>query len=270
MTGHGHTDRDLIERVRADVGGRRPAFFLDFDGTLAPIVDRPEAATLPPATRRLLRALADDHVVCVLSGRGLDDLRQKVGLPNLYYGADHGRRIVGPPGSGVAHEVSGRAGCALEEAAYDLERGLAAVAGVVIETKGLSLSVHYRLVQTHEWARVAETTEDVVRRFPGLALSAGKMVHEIRPDDGWNKGQALLWLLDHLDVPLDRVCPVCMGDDLTDEDMFRAVGDGGVTILVGEAGCPTRARYRLRDVEEAVGLLAAFVPPVGQTRRDGL
>jgi len=262
MMGYARIGPGVSERVRAHIGGRRPAFFLDFDGTLVPIVDRPDAATLPPATRRILGALAGTYLVCMLSGRGLDDLQQKVGLPCLYYGADHGRRIAGPPSSGVELEVSGPARRVLVEAADELQRRLSAVAGVVIEQKGLSLSVHYRLVQTGEWARVAEATEAAVRRFPGLSLSAGKLVHEIRPDDGWNKGRALLWLLDRLALSLDQVCPVCMGDDLTDEDMFRAVGDDGVTILVGDAVHSTRARYRLRDVEQAVRLLAGFVSPV--------
>ncbi len=94
-----------LPEIKAMLGIRPPVFFLDFDGTLAPIVERPEMAEMPANTRESLRALAEAHPVCVVSGRPLDFLRAKVGLDTVFYAADHGHRIVGPAGSSVDFEI---------------------------------------------------------------------------------------------------------------------------------------------------------------------
>lgn len=260
-----HGDRSLpsaldsLALIEERMDGRVPAFFLDFDGTLAPIVARPELATLPPATKDLLDVLSRRYLVCVLSGRALTDIRQKVGLPRLYFGADHGRHLVGPEGSAVENEVGAEARADLRSAARELRRLLADVQGVIVEEKDLSLSVHYRLTPETQRPAVEETVHLVGSRFPRLQRAGGKLVHELRPGDGWNKGRALLWLLDDLDLGLGQACPLCIGDDLTDEDMFRMVGDQGVSIVVGALDRPTEARFALSGPEEVARFLAFFV-----------
>ena len=136
---------DTFPIIVEQVGGRDLAFFLDFDGTLAPIAPRPDLACLPASTATLLAALAKRHLVCILSGRALPDLRRKVAIPGVFYGADHGRHIIGPDESGIEHVVGAEAREDLRSASRLLQQRLADIEGVIVEEKDLSLSVHYRL-----------------------------------------------------------------------------------------------------------------------------
>lgn len=254
---------DRLSQIREWVGSRRPAFFLDFDGTLAPIVAHPDLAELPPPTRELLSQVARRHLVCVVSGRGLGDIQGKIGLASLYYAADHGHRIMGPPGSGVVLEVGGEAQGRLEAAARELVRRLSRVDGVVVEAKGLSVSVHYRSVAKADRPVVAGAFAKVAAEFPQLRSTGGKLVYELRPDVPWDKGRAMLWLLRRLGLGQADVCPLCLGDDLTDEDMFQAADGWGLSVVVGDPDRPTGARYRLRDHGEAPALIGALAGQSG-------
>jgi trehalose 6-phosphate phosphatase len=247
-----------LSAIASDLGGRRPCFFLDFDGTLAPLALRPELAELPPGTRAILDSLAGRHPVCFVSGRALAELRHKIGIENAYYAAEHGQQILGPPESGVFLEVGTEYKPALREAAADLERRLTSISGAVIERKGLSISVHYRLVPHGLRTAVEQSVRQVALEHPRLRLSEGKMLYEFRPPGHWDKGQAVLWLLERLGTAARPCCPICLGDDLTDEDMFAAVGHSGVTVVVGPPRRPTRARYYVRDHEEVAILLDAL------------
>jgi len=252
---------ESMAEIREAIGERRPAFFLDLDGTLAPIVSHPELAEVPIRTRAVLTFVARCYLVCFVSGRGLEDLQHKIGLKSVYYAADHGHRIVGPPGSGVDLEVGSEYRDELEAAALQLGRRLALIKGALVEAKGLSLSVHYRLVEETERPFVGRAVAEVAERFPKLEVTSGKLVHELRPPGGWNKGQAILWVLERLGLGPREVCPVCLGDDLTDEDMFVATAGWGVSAFVGHEERPTRAHYRVRDCDEAASLLLALVVP---------
>ena len=252
---------DSLPEIAATLGERKPAFFLDFDGTISPLSPHPEMAEMPEEAGEMLAALAQGHVVCIVSGRDLAVLRRKVNLPSLYYAADHGYRIAGPAESGIELEVGDPEDRQeLETASYELERRLRGVAGVVVETKGTSLSVHYRLVAESEQPLVHRTVQEVAQTTPALQLTGGKLVHELRPRLPWDKGRAVLWLLGQLRLHRENSCPICIGDDLTDEDMFIAVRRWGVSVVVGERSGPTKAKYRVEDPGEVVRLLNTFVP----------
>jgi trehalose 6-phosphate phosphatase len=249
---------NALPEIRRQIGGRSCGFFLDLDGTLAPIASRPEQLWLPPETRTLLDHMARLFLVCVVSGRGLKDLQRKVGLGSVYYAAAHGHRIVGPAGSGIDLEVGGEYREDLDAAAEDLRSSLYPVTGVVVEAKGLSVSVHYRLVAEAERADVDRAVAVVASRYPGLRLTGGKLVHELGPPGDWDKGRAMLWLLEQLGRGPGETIPICVGDDLTDENMFVAAAGWGVSILVGCPGRPTMADYRLADYGEVAVFLRAF------------
>jgi trehalose 6-phosphate phosphatase len=242
------------------VGDRTPAFFLDFDGTLAPIASRPDLVRLPPRSRSVLRRLGETHLVCLLSGRGLPDLEARVDLPGVFYAGDHGFRIAGPMNSGVRLEVGAAARETLAAAAAGLHDLLDDTPGVIIEEKGLSLSVHYRLTPPVQRRRVRRAVDRVSGRMPGLLQTGGKLVRELRPGEDWDKGRAMLWLLDQLGCRPSGVCPICLGDDLTDEDAFLASTGWGISIVVGPTARRTAADYRLPSVAAAVEFLARFLP----------
>ena len=260
------------------MAGRRPALFLDLDGTLAPIAARPDLVEVPPATRELLERLAPLCPVTVVSGRGLDDLRDKVQVRSLYYAADHGFQILGPVRSRRELVVGGECRPQLELAAAALRRALQTVEGALVEEKGLSLAVHYGQVPEPRQGAVLRAVADVAERFPILRVIEGKLVYEFRPPDAWNKGKALLWIMGQLGLgrggaqspggitgaePLNGF-PIAIGDDLTDEDMFAAVEGWGAGVIVGDPGRPTRATYRVADHLEAARLLESILGVLSQ------
>lgn len=250
---------ESLPQIREFIGQRRPAFFVDVDGTLAPVAARPELVELPAATRDILGALAEHHLVCIVSGRGLADLRAKVALPQLYYAADHGHRMSGPPETGIDFEVGPDDRHDLEAAAYELDQRLRRIEGAIVETKGVSLSVHYRLVDENLRPQVAQIVREVAGSVPGFRLTSGKLVHELVPQSDWDKGRAVTWLLRRLRLGNKDTCPICLGDDLTDENMFAAVGDWGVSLVVGDPPFHSQARFSLVDHEEVARFLQAFV-----------
>jgi trehalose 6-phosphate phosphatase len=240
---------ELVDQLRtARAAAGLVLLGLDFDGTLAPIVPRPEDAALPAALRPLLHALAarPDTVIALVSGRGLRDLADRVAMPDIYYAGNHGLEIEGP-GVHRVHEAARAAADLMAATARRLETELAAVAGVIVEDKGLTLSVHYRLVGDDATAgRVRDVVRACTAGAAGIRITHGKKVVEIRPDVDWHKGRALDFLRASLTADHPGAPTVFVGDDRTDEDAFRAVGDDGWGIIVGDPPPPdTAARAAL-------------------------
>ncbi|HEX9942176.1 MAG TPA: trehalose-phosphatase [Thermoanaerobaculia bacterium] len=258
---------DRWDEIAARLDGRRPALFLDYDGTLSPIAPRPELATLPAETREVLQRLAAQFPVVIVSGRAREDTAALVGLPDLVYAGSHGFDIAGPPPMDGAPPLRLEVGEGIPEridrAAERLRRDLEGLPGVLVEPKRFAVSVHFRLADERDIPRIERAVDEAVAAVPGLRKAHGKMLFELRPDLDWDKGRALLWLLDALGLDRPEVLPVYIGDDLTDEDAFRALRGRGIGILVAEEPRQTAAAYRLRDTEEVRELLerlAATVP----------
>lgn len=257
-----------LDRLREEIGSRRPAFFLDYDGTLTPIVERPEDALLPGATREVLRRLAARYPVVVVSGRGREDVARLVDLPELAYAGSHGFDIEGPAGDGAAlrYRPAEDAEPLVAAATRALEAELAGVPGAQVEPKRYSVAVHYRRVAPERTAEVEAAVDRELAGRPGLRKTHGKKVFELRPDLDWDKGRAVSWLLRALGLDRPEVAPVYVGDDVTDEDAFRALRrqgvsgrPGGLGVLVAEEPRETAARYRLRDPEEVRRFLERFL-----------
>ncbi|HEX2223758.1 MAG TPA: trehalose-phosphatase [Thermoanaerobaculia bacterium] len=251
------------EEIARRLAGRRPALFLDYDGTLSPIAPRPELAVLPEATREVVTRLAERGPVAILSGRGRDDVAALVGLGNVFYAGSHGFDITGPPlaegGPPLRHEVGDGIPEQVERAAAALLQELAGIAGVLVEPKRFAVAVHYRLAADADLPRIEQAVDRVLAASPGLRKGLGKKVFELRPDLDWDKGRALLWLLETLglgeDGGLPLYLPLYLGDDVTDEDAFRALEGRGIGVLVAEEPRPTAASYSLRDPDEVRQLL---------------
>ena len=253
---------EQIPRWLAPLGRGRTGVFLDYDGTLTPIVDRPERATLAEGTRERLARLTDCCPVTIVTGRDIAVMQQFVQLDQVGYAGCHGLDILGPAGSGLRHAAAATLLPEVDAAEADLRAATAGIAGVLIERKRYSVSTHYRLADADEVPRIDAAVEVVARAHRGLRREGGKKVFELRPDVDWDKGRAVAWLLDAL--ALDRSAAVCIGDDETDEDLFAVLAGDGVSIVVARDGRPTAARWRVRDPAEVVrvlDLLIEALPP---------
>jgi trehalose-phosphatase len=228
--------------------GRRPAVFLDYDGTLSPIAPRPELAILPQETREVVRRLSERYPVAILSGRGREDVASMVGLDGIAYAGSHGYDIAGP---GFQHEVGEGIPETIDSAAAELSRELSGLEGVIVEPKRFAISIHFRLAQDEDLPVIERVVNEVAAHHPSLRKGHGKKLFELRPNLDWDKGKALLWILEAMD--LDRTVPLYIGDDITDEDAFRVVEIG---ILVAEEPRETLASYSLRNPDEVRRFLA--------------
>jgi trehalose 6-phosphate phosphatase len=241
---------ERLAEVRPRIENRRIAVFLDYDGTLTPIVERPDLAVLSEDMRATLKVLAEQCTVVIVSGRERHDVERLVGLDTIIYAGSHGFDISGPEGTEIQHEEGASYVPTIAQAADELEHQLAPVEGVIIENKVYALAVHYRLVRADEVGHVEHVVDGVLERHPSLRKTGGKKVFELRPGVDWHKGKAVLWLLDALGLDGPDVTPIYLGDDLTDEDAFAALKGRGIGILVSDAPAPTAADYRLRDPGE--------------------
>ncbi len=231
--------------------------FLDYDGTLVRIRERPELARLGPKRRDALRRLGRRAKVAIVSGRPLAEVRRMVGVPGLAYVGNHGLEIRAGGRTWVHPEAVRRAG-AVDRAVSAIEARIPDFPGVFVENKGLTASVHYRLAKPRLRGLLRDIVAEEVRRSRGrIVLSEGKKVFEIRPDVPWDKGRGVRALMRRAGFAGPRF-PIYIGDDRTDEDAFRALGDRGLTIRVGSCR-GTAARRCLRSVEDVWRFLAALV-----------
>lgn len=241
---------DRVDDLLEEAMGKTPAIFLDYDGTLTPIVESPDKAVLSESMRDTILSVAKRFKTAVISGRDLQDVRDKVGIDHIYYAGSHGFDIAGPGGQRETFQQGQEFLPDLDKAETMLKEKAGKIPGVLLERKKFSIAVHYRKVAREAVGQVKEAVDRVASRFDGLKASSGKKVYELRPDMDWDKGKALLWVLDSLDLKGSDVLPLYIGDDTTDEDAFRAIKDQGIGIVVMEASRPTAARYRLRDPGE--------------------
>jgi trehalose-phosphatase len=241
----------------AGADDRSFAIFLDYDGTLTPIVRDPKKASLSDSMRQTLQALAMRASVAILSGRDLDDVRERVNVDTIIYGGSHGFDITGP--RGLRKEVAAEFLPNLDLVEKELEKALPGIPGAQVERKRFSIAVHYRNAKESDLPKLERAVSEVTARHRELRRMEGKKVYELLPDIDWDKGKAVLWLLETLSLKHPKVRPIYIGDDRTDEDAFRALGQLGVGVLVSEQGCSTAARYALKNPAEVERFLRELV-----------
>ncbi|MFZ7127610.1 MAG: trehalose-phosphatase [Desulfobacterales bacterium] len=223
---------DHAEDIARWLNKGKAAVFLDYDGTLTPIVKRPEQANLSEEMRGTLLTLSRCCTVAVVSGRGLADVRERVGLEHLVYAGSHGFEIDGPDRERLRNEKGVEAMPSLDAAEQELHRRLADIEGVQVERKKFSIAVHYRNVSPEKTGAVADIVEAVLKRHDGLRRGQGKKVLELQPDVDWHKGHAVRWLMSRLGLDRTDSRPIYIGDDVTDEDAFRALRGRGLGFVV--------------------------------------
>jgi trehalose-phosphatase len=239
-----------LEHVEEIVGAgdRSLAIFLDYDGTLTPIVSRPDEAVLLNSTQAILRTLAAKMPVAILSGRELEDVRKRVGIDGVIYAGSHGFDIAGP--RGLRRQEATEFLPTLDEAEKELREKLHGIAGALIERKRFSIATHYRNITESDFSKLERDVSEIAARHRELRKIDGKKVYELLPKIDWNKGRAVIWLLEHLGLERPDALPIYIGDDRTDEDAFRALEQRGIGILVSEEPRPTTAKYLLKDPAE--------------------
>jgi trehalose-phosphatase len=247
-------------QIAGVAAARRPAIFFDFDGTLSDIVDQPGAATLVPGAEKALRSLAALYPVAVLSGRGLDDIAARVGIPGLWYAGSHGFEMIAPDGTYHSNETAAQAVPLLDRAAGELTQRLAHLPGVMVEHKRYAVAVHYRNAEPGAAVDVTAAVHDV-GNHSGLKVTSGRMVVELRPNVDWDKGRTLEWIIGEV-AGREPLLPIFVGDDLTDEDAFDAVLHDGIGIVVRhteDGDRSTAARYALDSPDRVCEFVERFV-----------
>ena len=241
MTDLPHALRDG-EQFAERLGGARPAVFTDYDGVLTPIVDRPEDALISASMREVLRELASRCPVCVVSGRDRAVVQQLMGIDDLVVAGSHGFDIWSPEAGTLEHEAGSAQEGLIENVTAELDQAVGGVPGVAIEPKKISVAAHYRLVADEgDRAKVREAVQQLLAERPDdLKMTPGKMVYELQPKLDWDKGRAVLYLIDALGLDGDDVIPLYLGDDITDEDAFQALKGRGIGIYVGSQTDPER------------------------------
>jgi trehalose 6-phosphate phosphatase len=230
---------DVIVNKCCSLGGKeslitskRLIFFLDYDGTLTPIVSRPDLAIVSEEMKNTVEKLSKLYTVAIVSGRFRKDVENLLGIENLFYAGSHGFDILGP-GFEMIHPEAKKAISVVSEITAKLKKELEGIEGTLVEEKKFSVAAHYRLVENEEdIAKIQDLVESIARDKEEVRLMHGKKVFELLPNIDWDKGQAIRWIMDALKIPWEDATVVYIGDDVTDEFAFRAIRTRGVPILV--------------------------------------
>ncbi|CAN0891560.1 Trehalose-phosphate phosphatase A [Linum grandiflorum] len=259
-----------FDQIAKIASGKRIALFLDYDGTLSPIVDNPDCAFMSNEMRSAVKQVAECFPTAIISGRSRDKVYEFVGLTELYYAGSHGMDIMSPP---VRDSVTADKEVNLFQPAseflpmidevfnslVEITRG---IKGAKVENNKFCVSVHYRNVDDKYWDVVAQSVRKVIENNPRLRLTHGRKVLEVRPVIDWDKGKAVTFLLESLGLTnCDDVLPIYVGDDRTDEDAFKVLRERncGYGILVSSVPKESNAYYSLRDPSEVMEFLKSLV-----------
>jgi trehalose 6-phosphate phosphatase len=226
---------------------RRKLLILDFDGTLAEIANMPHEVVLDKNTEKILTAIErlPSYLLAVISGRRLDDLRSFLHMRNAIYVGNHGFELKGlkfslPRQARIAEKIEIKMRLLCKE----LKENLCDIPGVWIEDKSCTISLHYRNVPKDESALFGRKVRHLRKIHSHLPICwrEGKKVWDIRPKVKWDKGEAALYLARKFVGAL----PIVIGDDVTDEDMFKRLKRRAITIRVGYSR-QSAAEYYLKS-----------------------
>lgn len=235
-------------------------------------MDKPDLAFMSDSMRAAVKAVASHFPAAIISGRALEKVTSFVKLAELYYAGSHGFDILGPRqesgDSSVKHQPVPWAVKLIDQVHDELLPRIALIEGASVEHNKFCVSVHYRLCP-ERWPEVEAALEEVLAGHEQLHVTRGRKVYEVRPKVEWDKGKALLYLLQSLGLQGGGVCIFYLGDDVSDEDAFRALTDHGlgVGILVSTHAKPTAARYTLSGPAEVEAFMWRLVE-VGVRRRE--
>jgi len=228
------------------------SLFLDFDGTLTPLIDHPDQVRLSPAVKAAIESLVQhpDIVVGIISGRELSDLQRRVGIRGIYCSGNHGLEISGPHRAFVEPSAAEHVE-KLKKLSVALAERLQTISGAFVENKGFTAAVHYRRVPEAQWddlRRIVHAT--LANAHHPFQLSSGNKVFDIRPRVHWSKADAVKWIREQV---APHSLPIYGGDDTTDKDAFAALAEG-ITVKVGAAP-QSQAQYLIECQEQVLDFL---------------
>ncbi|KAI3424243.1 hypothetical protein D9Q98_009599 [Chlorella vulgaris] len=256
-----------FSQIAAQAAGKLVAVFLDYDGTLTPIVSNPDQALMSEHAREAVRRVAQLFPTAVISGRGREKVQQFVRLEELYYAGSHGMDIVGPqveggPHADLAFQPAAQYAPLMDGVYAELLEGVSSIVGSSVEHNKFCVSVHFRNCAPEDYPAVVGVVDAVSAAHPELRVTRGRKVLEVRPQVDWDKGTALAHLLEMLGLadPSQVYC-IYIGDDRTDEDAFQVLADKqlGGGILVSTKAKPTAGLWTLRDPAEVAAFLNRLV-----------
>ncbi len=239
--------------------------FLDFDGTLSPIAPTPGEAILPADTKKILNKLAAMRgvIVSLISGRGINDLKKKAGVKGILYSGNHGMEI---EGKGIAFR---RVVSEAERTETGKIKSMAAAAcsglkGVKVEDKGGSITVHYRLAGVMDSAILKKRMmflKDRLKKHGLYFIRKGKKSFEVIPVNGWNKGMAVLLIIEKFRKMrgIRDFGAIYIGDDRTDRDAFKVLKGDGAGVFVGKSKNGYGADFSVKDTMEAAQFLKKII-----------
>jgi trehalose-phosphatase len=241
-------------------GKEKVIFFLDYDGTLTPIVERPDMAKISDAMRDTVKKLAEKFPVSIVSGRMREDVQNLVGIEGLFYAGSHGFDIKGPDFEVIqpkAKEVIPL----VEKIIVDLHTQLDKIEGAIIEAKKFSVAVHYRMVEEgSQVVKIKGIVDSIIaENKKDLRLLSGKKVFELLPNMEWDKGKAIRWIVKSMKVDWQNTSVVYIGDDTTDEFAFSAIRTRGTGILVSSIDKNSLAHFKLNSPNQARELFEQII-----------
>ncbi|KZV28918.1 putative trehalose-phosphate phosphatase J [Dorcoceras hygrometricum] len=260
----------MFEEMMSVSKGKQIVVFLDYDGTLSPIVEDPEHAFMTNEMRDAVKGVAKFFPTAIVSGRSRAKVYSFVRLSELYYAGSHGMDIKGPTEGLKRGRENQTVLCQpareflpiINEVYRTLIDKIKHIPGAKVENNKFCLSVHYRCVEEKNWAKLGDEVKSIVKGYQQLRLTQGRKVIEIRPTIKWDKGNALEFLLESLGyAEWNDIFPIYIGDDRTDEDAFKVIRrkGQGLGILVSESPKETYASYSLNEPSEVMDFLTQLV-----------
>uniref|UniRef100_A0A5B7C0Q7 Trehalose 6-phosphate phosphatase n=1 Tax=Davidia involucrata TaxID=16924 RepID=A0A5B7C0Q7_DAVIN len=260
----------MFEQITNASKGKQIVIFLDYDGTLSPIVEDPDRAFMTSEMRDAVRDVAKYFPTAIVSGRCRAKVYNFVRLSELYYAGSHGMDIKGPEKGPKYRKGNQAVLCQpareflpmIDQVYKALIEKTKSIPGAKVENNKFCVSVHFRCVDEKRWTVLAEQVRSVLSGYPKLRLTQGRKVLEVRPTIKWDKGNALEFLLESLGYANSNdVLPVYIGDDRTDEDAFKVLRNRGqgFGILVSKVPKETNASYSLQEPSEVMYFLQRLV-----------
>jgi len=235
------------KKISEKLVGKKRFFFFDYDGTLTPIVKKPELAKLDSRIKDILRKISKANKVAIISGRPLSEIKNFIGIKNIIYSGNHGFEIE-IKGKKIIQNTDHWTKNEIRRIKDKLAKEIKKIDGAFLEDKGLTLSVHWRLTSKKDLPKLFALIRETIRANSRLKLTKGKKVWEIRPNINWHKGKAVRFVMSKVQSPKSEVVPVFIGDDATDEDVFKVL-ENGITVRIGKSK-KSKAKYYLKNQSE--------------------